>query len=312
MEKQDCSCSIDTSIGKKRKFDFLPVALLSPTILVVLIVMIIPLIYGLFMSFFDYNIGAKATSEDFVGIDNYISLIQDPVVWKSVKNTLVFTLFATGGDIIVGTIIAVLLLRVSTSISRVTRAIYTMPLLISPIVIGLIWRYMYDPYSGIIYWILHFFGIGLAEFPGVTGQSTALLSVIIAHWWQIVPYVLIVVTAGLVSIPKELYEAARIDGASEMKSFFRITLPLLKNVYMVILITSGVGSIMVFDLIYSLTQGGPFNSSISISMYAYQNAFELSKMGHAMTIAILAVVLAFIVFGIPFIKFNTAHDGGDR
>lgn len=308
MEKIDCTLST----GKKKKFDLLPVALLSPTILVVLIVMIIPLLYGLFMSFFDYNIGARVTSEDFIGIDNYISLVKDPIVWKSVANTLIFTFFATAGDIVVGTIIAALLLRVNNRLSRVTRAIYTMPLLISPIVIGLIWRYMYDPYSGIIYWVLHFFGIGLTQFPGVTGQSTALLSVIIAHWWQIVPYVLIVVTAGLVSIPRELYEAARIDGASELKSFFRITLPLLKNVYMVILITSGVGSIMVFDLIYSLTQGGPFNSSISISMYAYQNAFQLSRMGYAMTIAILAVVLAFIVFGIPFIKFNTAHRGGDR
>ena len=120
--------------GKKGKIDLLPIALLSPTIFVVLIVMIIPLIYGLFMSLFDYGIGAKITSEDFIGFSNYIRLFKDATLWKSVKNTLIFTVVATSGDIILGTIIAVLLLRVSKTLSRFTRAIYTMPLLISPIV----------------------------------------------------------------------------------------------------------------------------------------------------------------------------------
>lgn len=297
---------------RKRKIDLLPIALLALPVVVVLVVMVIPLLYGIFMTFFDYRIGTKPTMEQFIGIGNYARIIKDPVMWKSVKNTVLFTIFATGGELVIGTIFAVLLLRINLFFSKFLRAMFTIPLLISPVVIGLVWRYMYDPYSGIIYWVLKFFNIGLAEFPGVTGQATALFTVITTHWWQITPYVLIIVTAGIVSIPAELYEAARIDGASETKSFFKITLPLLKNVYMVIFITSGVGSIMVFDLIYALTQGGPANSSISTSMYAYQNAFELSQMGYAMTIAIITVVLSFVIFGIPFIKYNTATDGGER
>lgn len=293
---------------KRKKVDFLPIMLLSPTIFIVLIVMIIPLLYGLFMSFTDYSMGLKISEINFVGAQNYINMFKDGTVWKSLKNTVLFALGATAGDLIIGTFFAVLLLRIRHRVSKFFRSVLTMPLLISPIIVGLIWRYMYDPYSGIVYWILDFFGIGIEQFPGVTSQSTALLSVIIAHWWQVTPFVLIVVTAGLVSIPRSLYEAAEIDGAGEIRQFSHISLPLLKRVYMVILVISGVDTIKVFDIIYSLTQGGPSNSTVSISIYAFRNAFEMSKMGYAMAISILALVVTFIVFGIPFIKFNSISE----
>ena len=289
----------------RRKKDFLPFLLLSPTLFIVIIVMIVPLFYGLFMSFFDYDLGMKITPDNFVGADNYVKMVHDPTVWKSLGNTVIFSVGATAGDLIIGTLIAVLLLKVRPRTARLGRAIFTIPLLISPIIIGLIWRYMYDPYSGILYWIMSFFGAGVSDFPGITAQSTALLSVMIAHWWQVTPFVLIVVTAGLVSIPTDIYEAARIDGAGEVRTFFSISLPLLKKVYMVILVISGVDTFKVFDIIYSLTQGGPANSTLSVSIYAYKNAFESTQMGYAMAISILAVVVSFVLFGIPFIRFNS-------
>jgi multiple sugar transport system permease protein len=254
----------------KGKNEILSFFLMSPTLLIVLLVMIIPLFYGLVMSFFNYDIGKEITP---AGINNYIQMANDSTVWKSLGNTVLFSLGATAGDFIIGTIIAVLLLKVRPRLGRFMRAIYTIPLLISPIIVGLIWRYMYDPYNGFLYWILNFFGLGVDQFPGITAPSTALLSVIIAHWWQVTPFVLIVVTAGLVSIPTELYEAARIDGAGEFRQFFSISLPLLKKVYMVILVISGVDTLKVFDIIYSLTQGGPANSTVSLSIYAYKSAF---------------------------------------
>jgi len=296
-----------------KKRDFLPLALLSPTLLIVFVVMIIPLFYGLFMSFFDYNLGKTVTASDFVSFGNYLKMLQDPTVWKSLVNTIIFAAGATAGDLVIGTLIAVLLLKIRPRLAHVGRAIFTIPLLISPIIIGLIWRYIYDPYSGILYWILSFFGLGVSDFPGITQQSTALLSVMIAQWWQVTPFVLIVVTAGLVSIPNEIYEAAKIDGAGEVRTFFSISLPLLQKVYMVILVISGVDTFKVFDIIYSLTQGGPANSTLSISIYAYKNAFEMSRMGYAMAIAILTVIASFILFGIPFIRFNSqARKDGKR
>jgi len=290
--------------------ELLPFLLLLPTVLIVLIVMIVPLIYGFIMSLFNYDLGAKVTASDFIGLGNYVQMLGDATVWKSLVNTITFAVCATVGDLVIGTIIAVLLLAIRPRIARFLRGVFTMPLLISPIIVGLIWRYMYDPYSGFIYWVLGLFGVGVHQFPGITAQSTALLCVIIAHWWQVTPFVLIVVTAGLVSIPMDLYEAARIDGASETRTFFSISLPLLTKVYMVILIISGVDTLKVFDIVYSLTQGGPANSTMSISIYAYKNAFEMTRMGYAMSISLLAMLVSFIMFGIPFIKFNSIKKRG--
>lgn len=286
------------------KGEFLPVLLLLPTLFIVVVVMIIPLIYGVVISFFNYNVGAGLSRDAFTGISNYLRMFHDPVFWKSMKNTLVFSVLAISGDFVIGTLTAVLLLQLRDRTSRFLRAVFTMPLLISPIIVGLIWRYVYDPASGILYWILGHLGITVNEFPGITSVSTAMISVVIAHWWQITPFVLIVVTAGLVSIDSSLYEAAEIDGAGGIRKFFSISLPLLKRVYMVIMIISGVDTFKVFDIIFALTQGGPANSTVSVSIYAYKTAFETYEMGYAMAMSIFAMLVSLVIFGFPFMRFQ--------
>lgn len=293
--------NISFSLEKGNLLSFL---LVLPTLFIVFVVMIIPLFYGVFISLFNYDIGRTLTAGDFIGLGNYLRFFKDEIMLKSIANTIIFAISATAGDLIIGTLIAVLLLKIKPKVRGLLRAVYTMPLLISPIIVGLIWKYMYDPSSGFLYWILGLFGISIDQFPGITATSTALLSVIIAHWWQITPFVIIVVTAGLVSIPNEYYEAAHIDGAGEIRTFFCISLPLLIKVYMVIFIVSGVDTVKVFDIIYSLTQGGPASSTMSLSIYAYKNGFEMYRMRYAMAIAVFTMLVSFIIFGIPFIKFG--------
>jgi multiple sugar transport system permease protein len=285
------------------KGELLPFLLMLPTLLIILFIMVTPLCYGFYLSFFDLDFGILRKENSFVGLGNYIRFFTDPLARRAVFNTLCFCAGATGGDLFLGTIIAVLLIKIPRKLAVILRPLVTIPLLISAVVIGLIWRYMYDP-SGILYWFLRFFGIGLKEFPGVTGASTALLSTIIAHCWQVTPFVIIVLTAGLLSIPEELYEAARIDGAGAFNTFFRITIPQLQKVYMVILLISGVDTIKVFDIIYVLTRGGPHNSSISLSIYAYSQAFDQSRLSYSMSISIMTMVVTFLIFGIPFIRYN--------
>ena len=287
-----------------RNGNALPIALLSPTIFVVLVVMIIPLFYGLYISLFQYSVGGELSKETFVGLANYAKFFHDPLLLTSLKNTVIFALAATFGDMVIGTVISVVLLRLKKRVSAVLRGICTMPLLISPIIAGLIWKYMYDPTSGFLYWLLGLFGVTVRGFPGLTMPSSALLCIIMTHWWQITPFVILVVTAGLVAIPDVYYEAASIDGAGPFRSFFSISLPQLTNVYMVILIVSGVDTVKVFDIIYSLTQGGPANSTISLSIYAYRKAFEQYDMGYAMAIAMLTMIVALLLFGIPFLRSN--------
>jgi multiple sugar transport system permease protein len=286
--------------------DLLPLLLMLPVLLVILFVMIIPLLYGFTMSLFDTGFGKKITSEAFIGFSNYAKFFQDPVALKAVFNTLAFSFGAIIGDLVLGTLCAVFLLQIPRFFSSALRPVVTIPLLVSPIVVGLTWRYIYDP-RGILYWVLGLFGLGIQNFPGVTSSSTALLSTIIAHWWQVTPFVIIVLTAGLLAIPEELYEAAKIDGAGPVATFFRITIPQLSKVYVIILLISGVDTVKVFDIIYALTGGGPNNSSISLSIYAYSNAFEQSNLSYAMAISFMTMIITFLVFGIPFVRQNLSR-----
>ncbi|GHV94337.1 sugar ABC transporter permease [Spirochaetia bacterium] len=283
--------------------DLLPLMMMMPALLVIICMMVAPLCYGFALSFFNARFGVSDYGESFVGLGNYIRFFRDPVALKAIANTLYFSFGAIAGDFVLGTLCAVFLVKIPRMLSSILRPIVTIPLLVSPVVVGLIWRYIYDP-SGIFYWFLGLFGLGMSHFPGVTAASTAMLSVIIAHWWQVTPFIIIVLTAGLLSIPEEYYEAAKIDGAGAFSIFWRITLPQLRNVYIVIMLISGVDTIKVFDIIYSLTGGGPNNSSISLSIYAYSQGFEQSNLGYSMAISFMTMLITFIVFGIPFVRHN--------
>ena len=285
------------------KGDLLPTLLMVPAVTLVFCVMVIPLCYGVFLSFFDFSFGNFDPSKTFVGLKQYARFLGDETALRAVVNTLLFSAGAIAGDFAIGTLAATFIHSFSHRIARYVRPIVTIPLLVSPIVVGLIWRYIYDP-QGILYWLMDRLGIPFEAFPGVTSASTALLSTIIAHWWQVVPFMIIVLTAGLVSIPTELYEAAYVDGAGPASIFFRITLPLLKDVYLVLLLISGVDTIKVFDIIFALTGGGPNNSTVSLSIYAYNQGFANMNLSYAMTVSVVAMTITFIAFGIPFIRHN--------
>jgi ABC-type sugar transport system permease subunit len=271
-------------------------------------VTIVPLFYGLFLSFFDYRIGSAISRDKFVGFANFIEIFKDKILLKSLVNTIAFSVFANAGDLAIGTLISVALLKLKEKIANFLRGVCTMSLLVSPIITGFIWKYMFDPAVGLVYWILGFFGITPEMFPGLGMPETALFCVIFTHWWQITPFVILLVTSGLMSIPEERYEAASIDGAGGIRLFFNISLPALMNVYFVILIISGVDTVKVFDIIYALTRGGPANSTISLSIYAFRQAFEVYRMGYAMAVSIFLMFVAFVMFGLPFIRFNAGRD----
>lgn len=291
------------------KGDLLPTLLMVPATALVVGVMVVPLTFGVLLSFFDFSFGNFDPLKAFVGLKHYLRFLSDETGLRAVANTLLFSAGAIAGDFVIGTLAAVFIHSFAHRVSRFLRPIVTVPLLVSPIVVGLIWRYIYDP-QGILYWMMDRVGIPFEAFPGVTSASTALLSTIIAHWWQVVPFMIIVLTAGLVSIPLELYEAAYGDGAGAASVFFRITLPLLRDVYLVILLISGVDTIKVFDIIFALTGGGPNNSTVSLSIYAYNQGFANSDLSYAMAISVIAMAITFIVFGIPFIRQNRKRADG--
>jgi multiple sugar transport system permease protein len=278
---------------------YLAIFLIIPAAAVVFVAMIVPLGYALVMSLFDYKLGSE-TSASFIFLENYVRFLQDPLALKSLGITLVFTALALSLELLAGVGMAVLLTSIPEGWSKILRALYSMPLLISPIIVGLIWRYMYDPTFGLVYYVLSWFGLD-SVFGGLERPGWALFSIVIADVWETTPFILIVASAGLANIPRELYEAARIDGANALNALARITLPLLRKVLLVVIVIRGTDAFRVFDIIYALTGGGPGNSTLSLSIYAFQKGFDQYQMGYAMTISIITMAVLAVAL-MPLMK----------
>jgi multiple sugar transport system permease protein len=278
---------------------YLAIFLIFPAAAIVLVAMIVPLGYALVMSLFDYKLGSE-TNASFIFLKNYVRFLQDPLALKSLGITLTFTALALSLELVAGVGMAVLLTSIPERWSRILRALYSMPLLISPIIVGLIWRYMYDPTFGLVYYVLSWFGLDSA-FGGLEKPGWALLSIVMADVWETTPFILIVASAGLANIPRDLYEAARIDGAKALNVFVRITLPLLSKVLLVVMIIRGTDAFRVFDIIYALTGGGPGNSTLSLSIYAFQKGFDDYEMGYAMAVSIITMAVLVVALA-PLMK----------
>ena len=278
---------------------YLAIFLIFPAAAIVLVAMIVPLGYALVMSLFDYKLGSE-TNASFIFLKNYVRFLQDPLALKSLGITLAFTALALSLELVAGVGMAVLLTSIPERWSRILRALYSMPLLISPIIVGLIWRYMYDPTFGLVYYVLSWVGLDSA-FGGLEKPGWALLSIVMADVWETTPFILIVASAGLANIPRDLYEAARIDGAKALSVFVRITLPLLSKVLLVVMIIRGTDAFRVFDIIYALTGGGPGNSTLSLSIYTFQKGFDDYEMGYAMAVSIITMAVLVVALA-PLMK----------
>ena len=275
--------------------DPLAVVLIAPAALVIIAVMLLPLVYALTMSLFDFRPGFE-TQGKFLFLENYLRFFQDRTALQSLLLTLVFTFGALFLELLLGVGFSVLLQTIPTGMAKILRGIYCMPLLISPIIVGLIWRYMYDPTFGIIYFLAKQVGCD-QFFGGLQQPGWSMLCVILADVWETTPFVLLCVTAGLAAIPRDLYEAARIDGAGWWSRLLRITLPSLRKVLIVVLIIRGTDAFRVFDIIYALTNGGPANSTLSLSIYAFKKGFEQYEMGYAMAISVIMMLVLSSLFG---------------
>jgi len=286
--------------------------LILPAVAIVVLAMILPLGYAVLMSLFEFRAGQEQ-SAIFVGLQNYAAFFKDQVALGALGTTLIFTVVALSLELGIGIGMAVLLAGLPVWLSKPLRAIYSMPLLVSPIIVGLIWRYMYDPTFGIVYEWLRLFGLD-GYFGGLSAPGHALFSIIIADVWQTTPFILLVVTSGLTTIPHEVYEAARIDGAGFWRVLLRITLPLISKVIVLVILIRGTDAFRVFDIIYALTGGGPANSTMSLSIYAFKQGFQQYEMGYAMALSLITMFVLIALFA-PLVKVSSSMDkesGGGR
>ncbi|MBQ7801931.1 MAG: sugar ABC transporter permease [Oscillospiraceae bacterium] len=258
-----------------------------PSLIALMLVLAIPLAYSLITSFFDTNLKYQGLGE-FRGLQNYIEVLKDTYFTESVLTTLKFTVCVVVLEFVVGLVIALLL----NNIYKARNFFFTIiivPMMITPIAVGLIWRLLLHSDLGIVNYLLSL--IGISGKAWLADSSLALGTVMFIDIWQNVPYMVLVILAGLVTLPTEPYEAAAIDGASRTQSFFRLTVPMMMPTFSVVLLLRSITALKTYDLIFVLTRGGPGTTTEVISYHIYQQAFRYLEIGKASAMSYLLLLL---------------------
>lgn len=270
-----------------------------PSIIVLALTIIYPLLYSLVISFFSTSLKTKGIG-DFIGLDNYIRAFQDIYFINSAWNTLLFTMFVVTLEFLFGLFVAVLLYRIAHG-KKVFFTIIIIPMLITPVAVGLIWRLLLHPDLGIVNYMLSLIGIEGQAWLG--DAQWAMMTVVLVDIWHQVPFMILILLAGLVSLPQEPYEAADIDGANRLQIFWNITLPLMLQTVIVAIVFRMITAIKTYDLIYVLTKGGPGTMTEVISYHIYKQAYTFLNTGYSSAMSYL-LLLVILLFSIVFVKVS--------
>ncbi|MBS5911757.1 sugar ABC transporter permease [Paenibacillus macerans] len=263
-----------------------------PMLALTMTLVVIPILLSGVISFSDWNFIAGIGGLKFVGWDNYINLFQDEAFHRSLRNNVVL-IAVVPVSMFIAMVLAALINK-GTYFKSFFKVIYFMPFISSIVAIALLWRVLFHPNSGPINGFLR--SIGIDHPPmWLADPNYALLAVMIIMVWTSLGFNMIIYLAGLQGIPQDLYEAADVDGASPLRQFFSITLPMLSPTTFFLLITGVVGSFKVFDLIMVLTNGGPAGSTSVIVFYLYEAAFVNLESGYASAMGIVLLILILFI-----------------
>jgi multiple sugar transport system permease protein len=273
--------------------------LLIPGIVVLLFLVIYPLVRSIWVSLHTWYL-AKPHLFPFIGLRNYYMLLFEDTVFKiALRNTLLIVIVAVPAEFFLGLLLATLLNRDDIRGRKVFRAILVMPLALMPIVVGVLWKFMYHPRYGIINYALGLLGVQPIQW--VADPRFALLSVMIVDIWEWTPFMVLVLYAGLISVPREPLEAALIDGASDWQVFVRISFPLILPIVVVAILIRVMDIVKMFDIVYVLTRGGPGDSTELLSLYNFRVGLNYFYMGKAAALSWIIVVLV-VIFSQIFLR----------
>jgi multiple sugar transport system permease protein len=283
-----------TSDTLDRRYALLGTVLIAPTVLIFCAVILYPLVSAIYLSLF--SIFTPTLEGNWVGVDNYAALLASGRFWNALANTLIWTIGTLILQIVCGVGVA-LLLNQSIVFRSLARSLVLFPYFLSTVVAVLVWRWLFNDLYGILNHLM--LAAGLIDMPvnWLGAMPNAMISIIVVGAWKYFPFVVIAVLARLQTIPDPLYEAARIDGAGPIARFFDVTLPQLREVLIVIILLRAIWDFKEFDLIWLMTGGGPINSTQTLPLVVYQEAFGLNQMGMAAAYAVtmMVVMLAFML-----------------
>lgn len=278
---------------------------LLPALVLFAVFVVYPIVYNVQASTLDWdgvNVGT------FVGFDNYVKLFQDPTFLIALRNSAYWIPLTIVPQALIGFLLALALNR-GLFASTVYRALFFIPAILSPVVVGIVWQRVMDPFNGVFTSVGKATGLDWLGGNFLADPQTAIFAVIFVNIWMWTGFSMLFYLAGLQLIDTSVLEAAKIDGANAFQSTARITFPLLKSTHLSLLLLGIIGSLKTFELVYVLTQGGPAHASEMLPTYAFQQAFQLQSVGYASTISVVLIVIAVAsslsmvrVFGAGFIS----------
>lgn len=258
--------------------------------------MVFPIGYTLYNSLMDWSLTYQP-SPVFVGFGNYVKIFtSDSRFWGSIGTTVSFTVLAMIAEVVLGVLIAVLFDARDFRGKRVVRSIFLMSMMATPVAIAMVWLLMYEPTAGILNYVLQ--ALGLPKSLWITGSASVIPALALVDVWEWTPLIALIVIAGLAGLPNEPYESARVDGAGPLQIFFRITLPMLAPTISVAALLRLIDCVKTFDIIYTMTGGGPGYSSENLNIYTYQMSFQYFNFGYASS---LLVIFFSLVLGLSLI-----------
>jgi multiple sugar transport system permease protein len=261
---------------------------LAPLLILLGVIVAYPLGYSIWLSFTDRTITAQETQ--FVGLDQYTGLADNSTYGAAMRNTLIFVVLAVGLELALGLALALALQRQRWA-RNVTRAFLLTPMFVTPIAVGLTFRFLLNEQFGAIPRILDVFGITIDFF----GPGLALLTIVAIDVWQWTPFMVLLLLAGLESLPRQPFEAAKVDGASSWLTLRRVTLPLLSSVIAIAVLIRALDALKVFEYVFATTRGGPGTATETIQYQVYRTGFQFFRLGEAAAMAFVLVVVVLTI-----------------
>ena len=281
---------------KNMKFVFL-----APSIIFIVAMIIAPLVYNFSLSFTDWTMAVNK-APNFIGLDNYIEVFKEPRFVNSVGRTLLFSLIAIALEAILGIALAVLINRKFHG-RRIVQALMLLPVVATPVALGMAWKLILEPSIGFANVVVTALGFEARKFLATTSFESMLVLILI-DVWEWTPLIMLMVYAGLNTIPQDPYESALIDGANRWQTFTQITLPRASSSILIAILMRLIDVVKTFDIIYATTQGGPNFATENINIYAYLNMFSYYEFGKAAAISVLFFIVVMAIGG-GFLKVKS-------
>lgn len=282
-------------------------AFVAPALLILGVFVFYPLVRNIIYSFQSFTL--SSVTKEWVGLKNYRTLLSDKIILTCLKNNILYALISIVIQVGFGLVLAAVLEDVAfRKLAPTLRSIYFIPTVISMTVVCLLFDFIYDPQMGLLNSFLEVIGLeGLTKI-WLGSKKTAMYAVIAVSQWQSTGYVAMLFIVAIQKIPRDLYEAAEVDGASKIKRFFYITVPQVRQMFFVTMILTVSGAFTVFNEPYILTGGGPGTATMVLSLHMYQTGFVKNNMGYASTIAMLIFVITAILSSVQFFSFGTEKE----